>query len=239
MYPNQRTSDDTFEYPSTGGIAQDPASGRRIIWRGRHRGMVPQIGRPPAVDPLTGATQAQSNARNILNPNAVDWSATFPTLPNGQPRAAAPVASEAPTWAGRFPNLPNGQPRVIPPAPMPNPAALPAPAASNPPLPTPSPLPSPAAAHSAPAAQDPLAPVQVPYGTITPAHTWQQTLTAKYPEIGQAGTPHNQAFLEAFKMHNDPARAMETADQVMRVMRGPYIPAPSPNRIDPLGSGLL
>lgn len=56
-------------------------------------------------------------------------------------------------------------------------------------------------------------PVSAP---AVPGTDWEHQIVQQYPEIGQAGTPENAAFLAAYSQHKDPGRAMETAQGVYR-----------------------
>lgn len=94
-----------------------------------------------------------------------------------------------------------------------------------------------------PAAPQPLnlSPVKNNYGTNVPMHTWQQSITAKYPAIGTPGSPENQSFLSEFAKHNDPEQAMKTADEIMRGQTAAGEPMPGmvpknqqpTNQVDP------
>lgn len=50
---------------------------------------------------------------------------------------------------------------------------------------------------------------------------WRKDVLKTYPKIGIAGSKENAAFVEAFKLHGDPNRAMETADRLNGVYQEP------------------
>lgn len=55
---------------------------------------------------------------------------------------------------------------------------------------------------------------------VSDPNQWKRDLFSKYPDIFKSGTAANQMFVDAYKQHNDPTRAMETADQVMSQKSG-------------------
>lgn len=191
---------------------QDPVTGRRTVYR-PGRGMVPQMGRPPQVD-ASGRTQAQINGETYLNPNAVQWDAQFPKLPNGQQRNNAPAPAAptlgAPTQHDIDPGMTRA-PHNPGPAAMPQIAAQPASLNPAPPQPaTPAILPNAGGL------------IENKYGTASVqraapvAPDWQGQIMAAHPNIGVAGSPENLAFVSAFNQHGAPERGMSTAAEVMR-----------------------
>lgn len=217
----------------------DPYGGQGAF-RGA-RGWVKQAGKAPQHLIGTNLNQAQVNAA------PVDWRGSF----NKTSVPAPPKADSAtaPAWANFDPVSTNT------PKPLPTPVeqfraqfasnGQPArPASPQPFAPSINPLATTPALHASPLPpaavgnKPDLTPVSVNYGTVAPTHDWQQGITYAHPSIGQ-DTPANKAFIAAFQQHNDPARARDTADEVMKGFdeRGQPLPGlvneRQPNRIDP------
>jgi len=70
--------------------------------------------------------------------------------------------------------------------------------------------------HNAPgsAIPEPFKPYQYTAKPTEENQNWRQDLVKAYPKIGIAGSPENEAFVKAFKLHGDPNRAMETANRL-------------------------
>jgi hypothetical protein len=204
--------------------ATDPISGRRTVYRGPQRGMVPQIGRPPAVN-AAGQTQSQINAGTYLNPSAVQWDAQFPNLPNGQPRTTTtrdtPFTHPAPNidpgitpQEGRF-----GPPADIDPGMT---RAGIAPVTAAPQAAPVTPYARAAAPNTQPQAPNAGGSISTQYGTASVksapsvAPDWQAQIIAAHPQIGVKGSPENAAFVARFNAHGAPERGMQDAQEVMK-----------------------